>query len=237
MHSMIKVAAGLVLASGTAIAGTWVEVPDAGQGIGGAFQNTSGVGALNNITGLTSVAGGDWVDAYCIKIVNPAAFFASVNATFPGAAGAAASFDTRLFLFTLAGAPVMMNDDWPATTSPFPSAIAHPTLYTGTGEITVDNPQLTTAGDYILAITGYSNNIENVANQDLFRVDSLFDFDALYGPDPAVGDQVPHHWENGGSDASGTYNIVLGGAEYSVPAPGALALLGTGGLVAFRRRR
>lgn len=228
MQGMIKIAAGLALLSGTAIAGTWVEVADAGDALSG-FQNTNGVGSLDNITGATG--SGDFVDAYCIKITNAAAFRAATAAAF----GGSASFDTRLFLFDIAGNPLLMNDDHPGG-SPFNSMLSGPAFYTGTGEGTTDNPQEVVNGqDYILAVTGFSNMVENAANGEMFRVDTLFDFDNLYGPDPAVSGPADH-WENA-SPATGTYNISLAGATYSVPAPGALTLLGAGGLVALRRRR
>jgi hypothetical protein len=126
-----------------------------------------------------------------------------------------------------------MNDDFPSA-SPFRSAIADPALWTGTGEIIVDGPIALPAGDYILAITGFSNNIENAANEDLFRIDSLFDFDALYGPDQGILGPA-HHWESPAGDTSGSYTIALGGATYSVPAPGALVVLGVTWVI--RRRR
>ena len=231
MRGMIKIAAGLALLSGTAIAGTWTEVGDAADALSG-FQNTNGVGSLDAISGSTDVASGDWVDAYCIKITDPLAFFAATAAEL----GGSTDFDTRLFLFDLSGNPLLMNDDWPDTAAPFDGMLSGPSYYIGTGEVVVDAPQEVVAGqDYILAITGYSNMVEDAALVDNFTVDSVFDFDALYGPNPAAG--APDHWENLATDASGTYTIALAGATYSIPTPSALALLGTGGLVALRRRR
>jgi hypothetical protein len=43
-------------------------------------------------------------------------------------------------------------------------------------------------------------------------------------------------WDGSGFE-EGDYSIRLTGAEYSVPAPASLALLGLGGLAAARRRR
>ncbi|MCA9294217.1 MAG: hypothetical protein KDA20_10425 [Phycisphaerales bacterium] len=235
MQGMIKIAAGLALLSGTAIAGTWVEVGDAADALSG-YQLTNGVGSLDAIDGATSTTGGDWVDAYCIKIVDPLAFFASTSDLVgPGSA----SFDTRLFLFDInTGAPLLMNDDRTGSTPSFRSLLSGPSFWAanGGGAATTDNPQEVVAGqDYILAIAGYSNMVEDAALVDNFTVDTTFAFSNLYGPNPAAG--APDHWENATGDASGTYHIALAGVTYSVPAPGALTLLGAGGLVAFRRRR
>lgn len=232
MHTSTIIGAILVLVAGrlSSAGGTWSEVGDAGD-IFTPAQLTSGVGAITSITGMTSIAASDRVDAYRITVTDPSAFYAATTPAY----GGSASFDTRLFLFTLFGQPLLMNDDFPAG-SPFQSLLAGPAFYMGTGEALVDNPQELVAGqEYILAIAGFSEMIETASNQEMFRVDTLFDFDALYGPDPAVPG-APHHWENA-FGPTGTYTIALAGATFAVPAPGALSPCVLFGALALRRRR
>jgi MYXO-CTERM domain-containing protein len=224
-----------ILAMGTtAMAQSWSEVGDAGNfpGVGGA-QATMGVGALTTISGNTGTAGGDLEDAYMINIVNPAAFIATTDVVFNGAAFA--DFDTRLWLFDMAGNVVMGNDDVDgAAGSTFKSFISDPALYAGTGGVSAAAPPGTiVAGNYVLIIAGFSHDPEDAANVDLAN---LGEFDSLVGPNP-LSSGVFDHWEAFAPE-SGRYTIALDGVEYStVPAPGALALIGLGGLVATRRRR
>ncbi|MFZ2875748.1 MAG: DVUA0089 family protein [Phycisphaerales bacterium] len=161
---------------------------------------------------LTTITGsgnfpGDTVDAYCIHITSPTAFSAS---TVGGT-----TQDTQLWLFRPDGTGVTFNDD------------AGPLQSTITGAF-VPGPGL-----YILAVSAYDTDPVAAGGGALW-LDGPFGVERA--PDgPAAGSPVAG-W-TGGPDLI-PYRIALTGAEYcDVPAPGALALLGLGGLVAARRRR
>ncbi len=209
---------------GVAAAGTWVEAGDAGDGLIDPAQTVTGSGPLTAITGSTDSGAGDHTDAYLIRITDPAAFYATTDETFD--ATAFADFDTRLWLFDTSGNPIVGNDDHPGG-SPFHSLITDAASWPGPGAVN-DSPPPITPGDYILIISGFSNDPEDAAGNDLI---SLSDFSALNGPNPAAG--AFDHWDNT-SPASGNYTIALGGAEF-VPEPASLALLALGAL-ALRRR-
>ena len=209
---------------GVAAAGTWVESGDAGDGLIDAPQAVMGSGPLTAISGSTDAASGDHTDAYLIRITDPANFYAATDETFDS--NAFADFDTRLWLFDLAGNPIVGNDDHPGG-SPFHSLITDAASWPGPGAVN-DNPPPITPGDYILIISGFSNDPEDAGGNDLVN---LGDFSALNGPNPAAG--AFDHWDNP-SPSTGNYRIALGGAAF-VPEPASLALLALGAL-ALRRR-
>ncbi|MBN4052772.1 DVUA0089 family protein [Roseiflexus sp. AH-315-K22] len=140
-------------------------------------------------------------------IVDPVGFLADTR----GLAG----FDTQLFLFDAAGMGVVHNDDWGG----LQSAISG---QAGFG-----------AGQYYLAISAFNSDPQDAAAA------AIFGFTTFPGPDPQqrmpnAGVGALAQWTASGG--SGLYSIALQGVEY-VPAPGAMSLLGLGGLVAMRRRR
>jgi hypothetical protein len=84
---------------------------------------------------------------------------------------------------------------------------------------------------YGLAISGYNIDPLNAAGALMWLNSPFADQTA---PDGAGG--ILTSWTGTGN--SGTYSITLVGATFcEVPAPGAAALLGIGGLLAIRRRR
>ncbi len=202
--------AGLVLAvAGVASAQTWGEMGDAGQDGIGAAQTTVGSGSLSSITGLLT-SGAD-VDLYEIRITDIAGFTAS---TIGGA-----SFDTQLFLFAADGSGITENDDSGGLQSLINS---DGLIGSGSG-----------VGNYFLAVSRFNADPRDAGGVALFG----------FGTWPGSGDQrMPTstaalaQWTTSGS-AAGDYRIELTGAEYAVPAPASLALLGLGGLAAARRRR
>ncbi len=202
---------GLLAATGMASAQNWAEVGDAGEIVDG-VQDVVGVGILNQITG--SVTALD-ADAFRIRISNPAAFSAAAT----GIQG-----DTTLYLFNLDGTGIAKNDDISGTNfeSLLPVGNA---LYAGLP-----------AGDYIIAIGGFAYQPFSVAAPTLLS-------QAVFDPNVFTAVQAPQNagpvlsWAQlATTPTSGNYTITLTGAEF-IPAPGAAALLGLGGLLAARRRR
>ncbi|MCE7974725.1 MAG: PEP-CTERM sorting domain-containing protein [Leptolyngbya sp. PLA1] len=150
---------------------------------------------------------GDTVDAYCIHIYDVGAFSASTV----GGTG----MDSQLWLFRPDGTGVTFNDD------------AGPLQSTITGAF-VPGPGL-----YILAVSAYDTDPVNAAGAALW-LDTPF---AVERAPDGPGAATPVAGWTAGPDLA-PYRISLTGATYcEVPAPGALALLGLGGLVAARRRR
>jgi hypothetical protein len=199
--------AAIALAAGNAHAAIWSETGDAGQLVGTA-QGTTGSGPLTAITGGVSSA--DRVDMFVITITNPLLFSAS---TVGGA-----TFDTQLFLFTLAGIGVAHSDD-----------TATSTQSTLTGQF-VPAP-----GNYLLAISMYDRDPVSTSGAQLWN-DTPFNVERA--PDgPAAGSPLAN-W-GGGTGAGGAYSIGLAGATFStlVPAPGTVMLAGLAGLAMVTRRR
>lgn len=201
-------AVGMVLAvAGAASAQVWVEVGDAGQDGIGAAQATVGSGTLSSIVGSI----GSDVDLYQIRITDIAGFSAS---TIGGA-----TFDTQLFLFAADGSGITENDD----SGGLQSLINSDGLI-GSGA---------TPGIFYLAISQFNNDPRDSGGLAMFGFSTW----------PGSGDQrMPVSSEalamwSGSGGAGGDYSIRLTGAEYSIPAPASLALLGLGGLAAARRRR
>lgn len=200
--------AAVVLAvAGVASAQVWNESGDAGQDGIGAAQATVGAGALSAIVGSIDTD----VDLYQIRITDIAGFTAS---TIGGA-----SFDTQLFLFAADGTGITENDD----SGGLQSLINSDGLI-GSGS---------TPGIYYLAVSRFNNDPRGTDTLAMFGFTTW----------PGSGDQrMPSStaalasW-SGTSSTAGDYRIELTGAEYSVPAPASLALLGLGGLAAARRRR
>ncbi|MEM8834333.1 MAG: hypothetical protein AAGD00_00800 [Planctomycetota bacterium] len=230
------IAAVSVLAiSGAAFGQAWNESGDAGDAVGAAAQVVTGSGALTAINGSTDAGAGDLTDAYVIRITDGSAFFASTDNTIAGDS----DFDTRLWLFDLAGNAVLGNDDSTAGAANFSfqsflSDAANYTAQPGGGTVDPSATGATIApGDYILAISGFSQ--EAFDANGVRTIDMAVDFDALHGPN-AASTGVLDSWEDTGFEATGSYSIALGGAEF-IPAPGAVAMLGLGGLAAARRRR
>jgi hypothetical protein len=235
--TLVALVAGGVFAVSSVQGQTWVEAGDAGDAPIGSSQLTVGVGALTSITGgMDWVNQGDHVDAFQIKIVDVAAFFASTD-PFSGGSfidNGGNEDNSRLFLFDLAGNLVFANDNAPAAVGgSLESYISDPSTYPGA---LFNDPGVVVEGnDYILAVTYFINNL--VAPGPTPYVDFSADSDALHGINPAAGDYTD--WTNiGDPDDSWTYEIALGGTAYAViPGPTSLGLLAVGLLASCRRRR
>lgn len=222
------------LAGATASAQTWAESGDAPDGPI-PFQDTVGVGPLLSITGSIDRPNGDHVDTYCINITDPANFMASTSAFF----GGSTDFDSRLWLWNANGGLVLANDDTPAGAGGgLASVLSDPSTYaalTGGGVVASTATFSITPGRYLLSISSFANDPEDVSNNDLALLGS--DFDALHGPSTSAG--AFDHWENTSDSDAGIYTIALRGATFcNVPTTGVAGLMGMGlGFLGVRRRR
>ncbi|CAG0981252.1 hypothetical protein PHYC_01778 [Phycisphaerales bacterium] len=205
MKKFLGILAVAGLASAAA-AQTWAEIPDAGELTA---QDTVGVGALTTITGSTLPTDDSGVDMYCIRVVDWAAFSASL--------AGGASHDTQLFLFTAAGMGIATNDDASGVQSVLPAGNA---LYSGR-----------TNGELVMiAISGYNRDPSSTGGLIFPNT-----FSGVNGPTGAGGGSPLSSW--GGTPARGDYSLALTGTEYCVPAPASIALAGLAGLIVGRRRR
>lgn len=195
------------------------EVGDAGVFPLDPAQDVSGSAtSLDRLDGALLPSGDVDVDAYRITIANPAAFSATVTG--------GTLTDTTIYLFKLDGTGIAKNDDVSGTNflSAFPVGnAAYATL---------------PAGDYIFAISIFGTIPFSVAAPTTIN-ESVFDPNAFTGVTPP---RTPTTQVVTWADAStfvegGTYQVSFTGVTTNVPAPGALALVGLGGLVAARRRR
>jgi hypothetical protein len=215
--SLLACAAGALLAA-SAHAQVWNEAGDAGD-MPGTAQTVAGAGALTDIFGAVSVTSD--ADIYRIRIANPAAFSATTNLL------TGTMTDTTLYLFNLDGTGIAKNDDVSGSNflSDLPAGNA---LYSSLAP-----------GDYYLAVAGFAFAPFYV-NPPSTIADLIFDvnnFTGVIGPQAGAAGMPILGWANAGMYDSGTYHVTLTGAEFVVPAPASLALLGLGGLVATRRRR
>ncbi|HYD00664.1 MAG TPA: MYXO-CTERM sorting domain-containing protein [Phycisphaerales bacterium] len=207
---MKNIAAVLVLAAAgsAANAQVWAEIPDAGDLVA-TSQSTVGVGGLNGITGL--FGSGTDVDMFCIHVDDWATFSARVTSL-----GGGGALDTQVYLFDAAGNGIAFNDDAPFPVSILPAGHA---LYSGR-----------TNGEMVyIAVSQYNVDPQNGAGAFMFPNT----FTGVFGP---TNPGPVASWAGTGGTA-GTYTIELTGSSYCVPTPGAAAMLGLGGLAAFRRRR
>lgn len=208
-------------AAATAQAQVWAEIdsggvngsPDAGQTLATA-NITSGVGPLTSITGRLITTGD--ADLYQINITDPANFVATVAG---GGAG-----DTNLSLFNAGGVALAFNNNDPMG---------------GTGS-RLTSTFLEGAGLYYIAVS------RNDSFGGFFGIPFDADFNPIFASAPADQELPPitpgtllSDWPVAGGFQlfNYNYNIVLAGAEYAIPAPGAGLLLGVGSLLLARRRR
>lgn len=204
----------------TSFAAVHFELGDAGQ-TQGTVQNTGPAGSsgqgLSDIFG-TLLSETD-ADLFLIRILNPATFSATtVNA-------GTNVFDTQLFLLTLSGAPVYLNDDANGLTtlSTLPAGNA-------LGPVT--------PGLYLLGISAFGYDPVNSVNQLLFASGLSTD---VRGPAPLLQPAFLGGFANNfGFPDGGGYDIQLTGALV-VPEPGTAALMLLAGallaVTAFKRRR
>lgn len=179
--------------------------------VGDAGDLLSNFQACIGVGPLTSISGNNGasdIDLYQIAIKDEANFRASLVG--------GATFDSQLFLFDATGKGVAMNDDEVGSTSL---------------QSTITSQFVTANGVYFLAVARYDR--DPLAAGSAIWNDSPFRSERA--PDGPGAAGTLSSWD-GATSAGGTYRVTLSGASF-VPAPGALALMGLGGLAVGRRRR
>ena len=223
MRTGLTCGLALALLAAPALAGTWVEVGDAPSGPVPA-QITDGTGPLDLIIGATHYFE-EWEDAYCIRITDVDAFYATTDPTYDPRLPE--QWDSRLWLFTPEGDPVLGNDDAPNSAG-YMSLLTDPSTFPGA---LYNSPSALTPGEYVLIISAYADDPLDAAGAELFSLGS--DYDALHGPNPNAG--AFDHWDEA-AYSYGDYQIGLGGATFCIPEPATMALVMLGGLALIRRR-
>ncbi|MCB9465501.1 MAG: DVUA0089 family protein [Candidatus Eisenbacteria bacterium] len=185
MKKVIAVAIGLLCVSSAAMAATWVEVDDAGD-LPGTAQVPEGSGPLDGIQG--TIGANNDADMYCITVPDAGMLVATTCG--------GATIDTQMWIFDENGVGISFDDDDPA----------------GCGlQSTVTGAFLLGPGNYLLAISTYSNDALNAAGDEIWA-DSPFATERQ--PDGAgAGDPVIASW-NGAGSSSGDYFIALTGVEF-----------------------
>lgn len=171
----------------------WTESDDAPTFPDGEPQRTFTPWILEEIGGSLDQAVGDRRDAYCIRIVDPAAFVAETTEI---------DLDTRLFLFSPEGAPLLANDD--AAGGRLGASVLRSTATDGSG-FTLDKP-----GEYVLVVTGQPDQPRDKADLALFGISG--DPYAIHAANTLAGSFMK--WvplEPG--DQSGVYSVILEGVE------------------------
>jgi hypothetical protein len=203
-----------LLAAATLQAQNYNEVGDAGASVPGAQSTGMAGAALSSISG--TILNGLDGDFFYITIMNPGAFSATT-------VGNGTALDTMIYLFTLSGNPVYLNDDsMGGIQSTLPGG--HPF-----------GPLV--AGTYIIGISLSGSEPINLQNQQLFA-DGVFSTD-VRGPRMGALGPVTGVTQSA-FPGSGAYTITLTGATASaIPEPSSVVLLacaGMGGLIVLRRR-
>ena len=185
MRTLLALVLGLALATAPAMAQIWTEEGDAGD-LPGNAQTPIGSGPLTAIIGSLSSSAD--ADMYCVSVPDAGAFVATTCGV--------TTFDTQLWLFAGDGLGLSFNDDDPA----------------GCGlQSTVTGVFLPGGGEYLIAITSYSNDALNAGGLEIW-VDSPFNVERQ--PDGAgAGDPYIVSWDGAGF-SDGAYQIAFTGAEF-----------------------
>lgn len=216
LKALAAVATSAFIASTAVQAQLYVENPDAGQ----TLVTASNTGPVTG-NPLTAIAGNLSVradaDLFLINISNPAAFSAST-------ANAFTFIDTQIFLLTLSGAPVVLNDDDAGGLS-LGSTIPAGSLSS------------ITAGLYYIGVSLSGVDPVTGSNQLLFA-DGLST--AQRGPNPFLIGAFGGFLDAGFANSPGSYIVSLTGAQTGqIPEPStyALASAGIAAAALLRRRR
>jgi hypothetical protein len=153
------------------------------------YQTLTGSGALQRIVG--QFGEGDYAALYRIHIANPATFTATAVNSVTG------SLDTRLYLFTLAGAGIAGNDDATATE-------VRSTLPPGNALYASLVP-----GDYLLGISTFAT--APYGSDDIAVISDFIN--GVNGPDPSGNSRLAY-WGHDLTSNYGPYEIDLAGVSY-----------------------
>lgn len=208
------------------------DLIDDAKGTANTAQPVSTGGPVTAITGTLGtypLAGGgyDVVDMYLIRLENPGLLSIS---TAGGAFGGSAAFDSQLFLFRADGSPddkkaiglLANNDSDDGNTG----ALIGPAATDGSGFV-VSSPGL-----YFIAITAFGTNPFTTGGLPIWG-DLNVPGEVRFGNFAELAG-----WNPTGQVQGGAYTIrITGFSGNAVPAPGALALLGLGGLAGRGKRR
>ena len=200
MRSYLRIALIGLLLAGPVGALVWTESGDAPSYPDGEAQRTFGDRLIQTIDGELDQTTGDERDAYCIRIVDPIAFLATTHPILhPEASG---NFDTRLFLFTADGIPVLGNDN--AFDGGFGLSVLRVDATDGSGFL------LGIPGEYVLVVAGGPDDPRDGDDLALFRIED--DPLAIHAADPLAGSFRDWSLGAGGSE-SGSYSVGLNGVE------------------------
>ncbi len=178
----------------------WTEVGDAPSYPDGQAQRTFGDRLIQKIEGELDQGGGDARDAYCIRIVDPISFLATTHPLLHPDAGG--NFDTRLYLFTSEGMPVLGNDN--AIQGGFGLSSLKVNATDGSGFL------LGRPGEYVLVVAGAPDDPRDDEDTALFRIED--DPLAIHAANPLSGSF--RGWSLEGSvHESGSYSVGLKGVE------------------------
>lgn len=205
----------------------WIEAGDAGSVPGSAQSVTGGGGPVTKIIGNLSGPSSmphrvqdDFQDMYLIYICDPLMFRATTLPQFDGLA----NFDPSLWLFSADGRGLLANLD---------AGPGDPNVFMLNEANDATGAAVVVPGLYFLAISGAGSvPVSDPNGLDIFHFTFPGEVSGPDGPggvNPITGWSGPGQW--------GHYEIALRGVCTIVPAPGAIGLLGSFGLVALRRRR
>jgi hypothetical protein len=198
-NSLTIVVLGLLLATPVG-ALDWDELGDAPSYPDGQAQRTFGDRLIQKIEGELDQATGDARDAYCIRIVDPISFVATTHPLLHPDAGG--NFDTRLYLFTPEGLPVLANDN--AIQGGFGLSLLKVNATDGSGFL------LGKPGEYVLVVAGAPDDPRDDEDSALFRIED--DPLAIHAADPLSGSFREWSIADSGNQ-SGSYSVGLKGVE------------------------
>lgn len=221
--AFVSAAVATLLLAPAALAGPdWIEIGDAGSGVGTAQipLRLSGVTFLRSISGSLASGYGveDYEDLYVIRVTDAVDF---------SIAPASADFNAVLYLFNLtvnSEALGLLGNDDASEESNLPLLVQMSTDGTGV--------QVSTPGDYVLAVTG-------LGRVPVSRTGPMYNFATpteISGPDGVGGLNPLMDWTGVGE--VGDYSLMLEEIDYpDFPAPGTGVGMVMGALLLGRRRR
>jgi hypothetical protein len=190
--------------------GEWVEETeeDAPEGVP-ANQSTQGNGDLIRIVGSLGLAG-DRVDTFRIVVTNPNTFYATLNQNVHP--GGYASFNSRLYLWTNSGQPLLGHEDGSLgatiAESDFFSMITSRGFSSEAGSIS-----LAAGESYLLSITKSGTSPQDASMNSVIELPG--EEGELAGPSPTADEFDEWNGESEPPDDWLPYTIALSGATFN----------------------